>query len=221
MPTYVVIPNGDIDQDSPITQPLMTALRDNIEAAARGQEDAPVGYGWHPYDMLDVGDGATGKFWDAATSAAAGANATPLTTPEFERGWDYSVILKALVTSPAGSLNVAFQRGSTAAWSAALASVINYNAGVMFNFTSYPAMPFTMPDELSLVNLITSTFYGVAGNPTILAPTDTAIYFRHGAVAGGVQDRISAMRFTNTQGLNFSAGQAFLFRRKHNYDGDF
>ena len=41
MTTYVAIPNGDIDQDSPVTQPLMTALRDNPIAIAEGDDPAP------------------------------------------------------------------------------------------------------------------------------------------------------------------------------------
>jgi len=41
MTTYVPIPNGDIDQDSPITQPLMTALRDNPIAIAEDDASAP------------------------------------------------------------------------------------------------------------------------------------------------------------------------------------
>lgn len=41
MTDYVTIPNEDIDQDSPVTQPLMTALRDNPVAIAEGNPDAP------------------------------------------------------------------------------------------------------------------------------------------------------------------------------------
>lgn len=41
MTTYVAIPNGDIDQDSPGTQPLFTALRDNPIAITEGAAGAP------------------------------------------------------------------------------------------------------------------------------------------------------------------------------------
>lgn len=41
MTSYVSIPNGDIDQDSPITQPLMTALRDNPIAIAEADSTVP------------------------------------------------------------------------------------------------------------------------------------------------------------------------------------
>jgi hypothetical protein len=41
MTTYTAITNGEIDQDSPVTQPLLTALRDNPIAIAEGASDAP------------------------------------------------------------------------------------------------------------------------------------------------------------------------------------
>lgn len=41
MTTYTSIPNADIDQDSPVTQPLMTALRDNPIAITEGAIGAP------------------------------------------------------------------------------------------------------------------------------------------------------------------------------------
>lgn len=41
MATYTAITNGQIDQDSPITQPLMAALRDNPIAMAEGDSSAP------------------------------------------------------------------------------------------------------------------------------------------------------------------------------------
>lgn len=41
MTAYVAIPNGDIDQDSPVTQELLTALRDNPLAIAEGDASAP------------------------------------------------------------------------------------------------------------------------------------------------------------------------------------
>jgi hypothetical protein len=41
MTSYTAIANGDIDQDSPVTQPLVTALRDNPIAIAEGASGAP------------------------------------------------------------------------------------------------------------------------------------------------------------------------------------
>jgi hypothetical protein len=42
MTSYTAIPNGDIDQDSPITQPLITALRDNPIAIAERDASVPA-----------------------------------------------------------------------------------------------------------------------------------------------------------------------------------
>jgi len=39
--TYTTITNGEVDQDSPVTQPLMEALRDNPLAIAEGDTTAP------------------------------------------------------------------------------------------------------------------------------------------------------------------------------------
>lgn len=41
MTTYTPITNAEIDQDSPITQPLLTALRDNPVAITEGAAGAP------------------------------------------------------------------------------------------------------------------------------------------------------------------------------------
>lgn len=41
MTTYTAIANTDIDQDSPVTEPLMSALRDNPIAMAEGASGAP------------------------------------------------------------------------------------------------------------------------------------------------------------------------------------
>lgn len=41
MTTYTAIPNSDVDQDSPVTQTLVTLLRDNPLAIAEGSTDAP------------------------------------------------------------------------------------------------------------------------------------------------------------------------------------
>lgn len=42
MTTYVTIPDGDVDLDSPLNQPLLTALRDNPIALAEGDASVPA-----------------------------------------------------------------------------------------------------------------------------------------------------------------------------------
>jgi len=42
MTAWVTIPDGDIDPDSPLTTPLLTALRDNVAASFEKASGAPV-----------------------------------------------------------------------------------------------------------------------------------------------------------------------------------
>ena len=42
MATWTDIPNGDVDPGSPLSTALMTALRDNVSAAAEGATGAPA-----------------------------------------------------------------------------------------------------------------------------------------------------------------------------------
>jgi len=71
MTTYTTITNGQTDQDSPVTQTLMQALRDNVAATAEASTNAPVMVsGWHPNDMVNVGDGNDGKVYDFAVDGA-------------------------------------------------------------------------------------------------------------------------------------------------------
>lgn len=71
MTTYVAIPNGDIDQDSPVTQPLFTALRDNPIAMFEGDPTAPK--------LADAALGSTvtaaGQTWVNARLTVAGVTA--------------------------------------------------------------------------------------------------------------------------------------------------
>jgi hypothetical protein len=67
MTTYTAIPDADIDTDSPLTQSLMTLLRDNPLGIQEGASGAPrivrgaiaagVGHRWF-FDYGDESDGA-------------------------------------------------------------------------------------------------------------------------------------------------------------------
>lgn len=108
---WVTITNGQIDTDSPVTQPLMTAIRDNVSAAAVGDANAPITRaGWHPYNAIDVDDGADGEIYDGAVDGSVSS----VSSPAFEDGYDYAFILDA-VTPIASSTEFrieAFHSGS-------------------------------------------------------------------------------------------------------------
>jgi len=89
MTAWTNITAGEIDTDSPVTQPLMTALRDNVLAAAEGATGAPVeAAGWHPYNQVEYGDGADGLIYDNSVDG----NVSAVETPDFEDGWEYRVV---------------------------------------------------------------------------------------------------------------------------------
>lgn len=90
MTTYTNVPNSDVDQDSPITQPLLTALRDNPTATVEGASGAPYAFlNWHPYDGVSVGGSEAGEIYNSATDGAVGS----VVTPDFVDGYEYGLIL--------------------------------------------------------------------------------------------------------------------------------
>lgn len=116
MTTYTTIANSEIDADSPLTTTLMQAMRDNPIAIAEGSTDATVvAAGWHPYDMVNVGDGNDGAIYDSATD---GAVAT-VTTPAFVDGYEYMLVFETVggSTSPA-AFELSFYLDVVAAYNA-------------------------------------------------------------------------------------------------------
>lgn len=92
MTTYTAIPNADVDQDSPVTQPLMTALRDNVLAIQEGDPTAPkirdaaldtgaataAGIAWVGLRTAGLAVGAVGSY--AMMTFSANTTATQGTT---------------------------------------------------------------------------------------------------------------------------------------------
>jgi hypothetical protein len=69
MTTYTAIANGTIDTDSPITQPIVTAFRDNCIAITEGSPGAPR----NQDASLSGTATATGGNWVAQRTALLGA----------------------------------------------------------------------------------------------------------------------------------------------------
>lgn len=81
-----LILDSRIDPDAPVTSDLFYHLRDNPISAFEGSDGATIAAtGWHPYDMVNVGDGADGLIYDFAVDGAVAAVETPL----FEDGYEY------------------------------------------------------------------------------------------------------------------------------------
>jgi hypothetical protein len=87
---WTAIANGSIDQDSPVTQPLMTAYRDNQIMA--------VQMGWAPWDIDQPSDTTAGPIYDWAVSGSVAL----IETPTFADDYEYRIIADAITVSIGG-----------------------------------------------------------------------------------------------------------------------
>lgn len=104
---WTPVANADIDQDSPITQPLMTAFRDNDIEGGRSI--------WMPYSRSQPTDSGGGQIYSYATDGAVASVATP----DFEAGFDYRLFLRSIdcATDAADPiLKLSLYRATTAAY---------------------------------------------------------------------------------------------------------
>jgi hypothetical protein len=68
----------------------VTALRDNVKAAAESSSGAPVvAAGWHPWDKVTIGDGKTGLVYSFGVSGLVSA----VETPDFVDGYEYRLVI--------------------------------------------------------------------------------------------------------------------------------
>lgn len=107
MTAYTTITNGEIDQNSPITQPLMTALRDNPTAIAETDTTAPMNRtAWH----IEDGTGGTDPIYDHAVDG----DMSNIATPTFDSMWEYMLIGEGLSpTSGTRDLYYKLYRGAS------------------------------------------------------------------------------------------------------------
>jgi hypothetical protein len=108
MTSYTAITNGEIDQDSPITQPLMTAMRDNPLSMFETDSSAPLAaFAW----QIEDGAGGTDPIYDHSVDGTV----TSITTPDFADGWEYMLVGVdiSMGSSGASSVNLDFHDSTT------------------------------------------------------------------------------------------------------------
>lgn len=141
MTTWLEIANGDVDQDSPVTQPLMTGLRDNVRAAAEAATGAPINSAvLHPYDKVNIGDGADGLLYDFSVDGVVGS----VETPAFEAGYSYVIIGRDVSHNFGSPANLLVQGWNGSSWvaistiatSVAAATLTDFNATVSGDYLS-------------------------------------------------------------------------------------
>lgn len=85
MATYTAITDAEIDQDSPITQTLMTKYRDNLTASIEGDDTAPR--------ILSPALGLTYKAGTASRSSSGSSTIVSLTTADLSNLADMTLAL--------------------------------------------------------------------------------------------------------------------------------
>ena len=125
MVTHNSIAETESDPGAGILSYFMKRIINNPIAIAMGLTGAPVvAVGWHPYDMVDVGDGADGVIYDHAIDGAVASVETPL----FADGYEYMIRWDNFFPSYNATLILSGHRGTDAAWSAVAASAASVPA---------------------------------------------------------------------------------------------
>ena len=201
MTSYVAIPNGDIDQDSPVTQPLMTALRDNPIAIAEGDNTAPVNQtAWHPYNKVTVNDANTGIIYNFPTD---GAVAT-VTSPDFQDGYEYAFMFDLILgTVSIATLQIDWYRETSAAYSGSTAVNGFPNSSTSAPMSGFIALPFVRVAR----RYHTAIGEGFSGTTNSFASIPTTIVLSGNAVGDP----------TSVEGIRHAASQKIL-RVRFSYD---
>jgi len=113
MTSYITITDTETDPSAPLTSELAKKWRDNPIAIAEGVTGTPyVQTGWHPYNGVTVGDGATGTIYDFAIDGSVAS----IETPNFVDGYEYMITWDAL-NQAASNRSVEWYMETSAAWS--------------------------------------------------------------------------------------------------------
>lgn len=199
MTTWTDIANSEVDQDSPITQTLMTALRDNPVAIAEQTAGSPINQAaWHPYNSLEIGDGNDGVIWDRSIDGPV----STLDTPEFEDGYEYMLFIKDIEPGGGnmGSLRVTVQRSTDDGWfseKSPTSSVTNALSGYIW-------IPYARSSRL-----VHGVFPFLAYNNN----SQTSENFDNGSTPY----KVKALRISGSSN-NFVAGKVALLRRRVEFE---
>lgn len=206
MTVYTAIPNGDIDQDSPVTQPLLTALRDNLLAGLEGDTTAPVNQAtWHPYNKVTVGDTNTGLIYSFPVNGAVAS----IVTPDFADGYEYALIFEDLrSTVVSQTLRFEFYRETSAAYSGA-----DSPTGASLTTASglFGQIELLRVRQTRRVQVSNAFFLNNPSNNQV--PQAANIFY----VSHTTAQKILRVRLSSSGGNitgSGSAGQIYMFRRK-------
>jgi hypothetical protein len=176
------------------------ALRDNPGAIAEGATGAPVvSAGWHPYNMVSIGDGNDGKFYDNAING----NQASITTPTFEDGFEYVVRWSGL-SSTSGA--VIFRINAVALTGNTATAADTVSGAIFIPYARVPGL-----QKFGMVQNRVSSASNPGQGPFAYTGAANNVYL--GAWSFNTEAALSSIALSFSGG-NIDAGQAFLYRRR-------
>jgi len=196
MATYTAITSGQIDQDSPINQPLMSALAYNVEAYMETASSAPIGaYAW----QIEDGTGGTDPIYDHSVDGTV----AQIETPVFDAGWEYALVGEGISINDAGNLELAAYRTAASSYSGFVGLAAYTNGAERFSFFAHLVFPM-WNQATHFVNVMSAQDTGNAGT----ASSSVGSFYYSGGTT------ISKAKL-DTSGIaaNIDAGKVYLLKR--------
>lgn len=197
MTTYTAITSGQVDQDSPITQALATAWKDNVLAIAETDATAPLAaFAW----QIEDGAGGTDPIWDHSVDGTV----AEIETPVFAAGWEYALVGEGVSIDNSGDLKLSVYRAANSTYSA-VRGVATYGLGAAETFGFFVRIIFPMWSRAMHFAEITSA--QETGNASDATTLTGAFHYNGGTT-------ITKVRL-NTSGpaANIDAGKVYLLKR--------
>jgi len=210
MTDWTTIPNDVIEAGKPGRAVDGRALRDNPVAIAEGAPGAPVvAAGWHPYNMINVGDGADGTFWDHSVDG----NQRYVATPAFEDGYEYMVRVEDLNRGDSGLPDIFVKGFRDLYGSYSSAATIAVSLGGVGNlFGTFRVVLPRVPSEY--MNIAIEQGFGIPGNsPVSPCGEGSSISL------GGTGVKIDNLEISWNSPNDFASGRMRLFRRREYISG--
>ena len=196
MTTYTAITGGQVDQDSPLTQALATALKDNVLAIAETDATAPLAaFTW----QIEDGTGGTDPIWDHSVDGTV----AQIETPVFDAGWEYALVGEGISINDAGNLELAAYRTAASSYSGFVGLAAYTNGAERFSFFAHLVFPM-WNQATHFVNVMSAQDTGNAGT----ASSSVGSFYYSGGTT------ISKAKL-DTSGIaaNIDAGKVYLLKR--------
>ena len=197
------------DVEKPIRSEQGLMLAGNPIAIANAKNGSPIiQTGWHPYDAVEAGDGATGEIWSFSAEGAV----TVITSPTFEDGYEYRFVFDGLshdAASVSRGVQMEFYRETSAAWS---------GTGVSpQTITTIPnnAQTFSWVIEVLQPRVASKACFAIITATTATGGANSVIPASSFGIvcANTTPQKISQIRVQLSDTGNFDAGAAYMQRR--------